>query len=137
MNKFLQKHKAIALKGEKFENLIENYIDKGHPLLVWATIGMEKPEIGDSWIVKYADENAHTQVGKKYTYNYLIPSKNKYYCTNLVTRIANKIDVKLNYDLFIATGNDIIISNDTFIVFVVKKVDLDNKKINVYYMKEA
>ena len=68
MNKFLDKHKAFVLKGYKFEDLIENYIDKGHPLLIWATIGMKKPESGNSWIIKYADENASIGVGKKYTW---------------------------------------------------------------------
>ena len=68
MNKFLDKHKAFVLKEYKFEDLIENFIDKGHPLLIWATIGMKKPESGNSWIIKYADENASTGVGKKYTW---------------------------------------------------------------------
>ena len=82
-------------------------------------------------------ENLKNEVGKKYTYSFLIHSKNKYYCTDLVTRVAKTIDINLNYDLFISTGNDIIVSNNTFIIFVCKKIDLEKKIINLYYMSEV
>ena len=82
-------------------------------------------------------ENLKNEVGKKYTYSFLIHSKNKYYCTDLVTRVAKTIDINLNYDLFISTGNDIIVSNNTFIIFVCKKTDIKNKIINLYYMSEV
>ena len=68
MNKFLDRHKALVLKGEKFENLVENYLEFGNPILIWATIGMKKPVPGRSWIIKYVDENATTNVGDLYVW---------------------------------------------------------------------
>lgn len=78
----------------------------------------------------------NNELGKKYTFSFLIHSKDTFYCTDLITRTIKKMNLKLNYDSFIATGNDILISNNTFIIFVVRKVDFKNKVINLYYMKE-
>lgn len=98
-------------------------------------VGLRFKNVSQEDKEKYTTE-LKKEVNKKYTYSYFIHTKNTYYCTDLVTRIAKKIDVNLNYDGFVSTGNDIIISDNTFIIFIVRKIDLKNKIINIYYMKE-
>ena len=67
MNKFLKNHKARVIKNKDLEYLIDNYLDYGHPILIWTTIGMLKPTKGNSWFINYTDENATTEKEKKYT----------------------------------------------------------------------
>ncbi len=70
MNKILNplKHKAIVKTGLSLVDLIENYIDKDIPVLVWATMGMSQSSPGRTWIIDYVDENSPYKIGDKYTW---------------------------------------------------------------------
>lgn len=72
--------------------------------------------------------------GKKY--NYLLPfyAKNKYYCTDLISRTLKKENININYDSFYTTGNDIIVSNSTYVIFLCERIEDGHFKI--YYLSE-
>lgn len=109
---------------------IENTITAGTDELV--LIGLKIKNFSNEDSETYVN-NLLEQEGKKYNMNFLISKKNAYYCTDLITRIGNKSQLNLNYDMFFATGNDIIVSNDTFIFFVCERIE--NGKFNLYYLK--
>lgn len=58
-----------------------------------------------------------THVGKKYNKLYIVDTKNKYYCTDLITRAFSKFGYDLNYDGFYASVEDLIVSKLTYISF--------------------
>lgn len=72
--------------------------------------------------------------GKKY--NYLLPfySKNRYYCTDLISRALKKSNINVNYDFFYTTGNDIIVSDNTYPIFLCERIEEGYFKI--YYLCE-
>lgn len=52
LNRILnQNHTAKNITGASFSSLLTNYIDKGTPVAVWATINMIATEPGTQWIV--------------------------------------------------------------------------------------
>ena len=61
-------------------------------------------------------------------------SKNKYYCTDLISRVLKKENIKTNYDSFYTTGNDLIVSNNTYIIFLCERVK--DGFFNIYYLSE-
>lgn len=69
-------------------------------------------------------------------YNYLLPFyvRNKYYCTDLISRVLYKEDINVNYDYFYTTGNDIIISSSTYLIFLCERIEEGYFKI--YYLCE-
>lgn len=95
-------------------------------------IGLRIKDMTNDSIDNYVN-NLLEQVGKEYNMNFLFSKKNAYYCTDLITRIGNKSDLNLNYDKFFSTGNDIIISDDTFVIFVCERIS--NGKFNLYFLK--
>lgn len=95
-------------------------------------------------VVEYADYLAD----ESYIYNFLffLDMKNKYYCTDLISRAYDYVlsDTNQNYyakslndDGFITTVNDIILSRDTYLAlhFEVEKVD-EAHYIEKYYFLE-
>ncbi|MDU4891132.1 MAG: C39 family peptidase [Clostridium sp.] len=53
MNKILDGgKKAENITGTSLEEITEKYIEKGIPVLVWATIEMEPPSEGTDWLLK-------------------------------------------------------------------------------------
>lgn len=72
--------------------------------------------------------------GKKYNYFLLFYNRNKYYCTDLISRTLKKSKIKVNYDGVYTTGNDIIISNETYIIFICERVK--DGYFNIYYLGE-
>lgn len=57
LNRILKSNqRAKALTGTKLETLLENYVKKGTPVLVWASIEMRQPSAGTSWTVKDTGE---------------------------------------------------------------------------------
>lgn len=73
-------------------------------------------------------------VGKEY--NYFLPFyvKNKYYCTDLISRTLIKEDININYDSFYTTGNDIIISDVTYPIFLCERIEEGH--FEIYYLCE-
>lgn len=69
-------------------------------------------------------------------YNYLLPfySKNKYYCTDLISRVLKEENIRINYDGFYTTGNDIIISNQTYLIFLCERIE--DGYFKIYYLSE-
>ena len=73
-------------------------------------------------------------IGKEY--NYLLPLyvKNKYYCTDLISRTLIKEKININYDYFYTTGNDIIISDETYPIFLCERIEEGH--FEIYYLCE-
>ena len=59
---------------------------------------------------------AYNLIGRPYNYTFLFNKKNRYYCTDLISRLYNLKNVKLN-DGFITSTNDIILSDDVYIFY--------------------
>ncbi|MBR1484037.1 MAG: C39 family peptidase [Ruminococcus sp.] len=72
MNKYLQdqksKLKAYNMEKVPLETLIDDYVSKGVPVMVWATTDMDEPYVYDTWIVNYVDENARTKIGDTFSW---------------------------------------------------------------------
>ena len=66
--------------------------------------------------------------------NVLIKKKNKYYCTDLLSRVLNKYNINIDYDKMYPTGNDFIISENTFVVFICERIV--EGEFNIYYLSE-
>lgn len=60
MNKILDGgKKAENITGTSLEVIAENYIKKGIPVLIWATIEMEPPSEGTDWLLKSNGRRYH------------------------------------------------------------------------------
>lgn len=75
------------------------------------------------------------KVGLSYNYNFLINKRNSYYCTDLISRVLYSNGINIDYDYFYPTGNDFIISNNTFPIFICEKIE--KGKFNIYYLSEG
>lgn len=62
-------------------------------------------------ILSYAYENMY----KPYNYSFVFNTKNKYYCTDLVSRAYKSAGFDLNHDHIATTVNDLITSEDSYI----------------------
>lgn len=84
-------------------------------------------------VVDYVYDN----LGKKYNYSFLFFRKNRYYCTDLVSRAYKAAGININYDYLVTTGNDMIVSSNTYLVFCREKVvNNGNTEYNIYYLCE-
>ena len=72
MNKYLSdqksKLKAYPMENIPLETLIEDYVSKGVPVMVWATTDMDEPYVYITWTVDYVDENARTKPGDSFSW---------------------------------------------------------------------
>ena len=72
MNKYLSdqksKLKAYNMENIPLEDLIDEYVSKGVPVMVWATTDMDEPYVYETWIVNYVDENARTKIGDSFSW---------------------------------------------------------------------
>lgn len=78
---------------------------------------------------------ALTRVGKPYNYLFIINTKERYYCTDLVARCYGKeagMNYKIEWNGFATSTQDIHLSNDTYISFVKIKI---GKEYHIYYLK--
>jgi uncharacterized protein YvpB len=66
MNKYLADQKsslkAYAMENVELEDLIDQYVVKGIPVMIWATTYMQEPYVYHTWTVNYVDENAKTKI---------------------------------------------------------------------------
>lgn len=118
---------------DNFVRIVENeWIskDSGSPHI----IGLRVKDLTDE-DRKTVTSYANTQALEKDKYNFLFPltRSNKYYCTDLVSRSFNEVDINLNNDGFMTSGNDMILSKKTYIIFFRKRV---GNKFIVYYLTE-
>ena len=81
------------------------------------------------------DSYLQEQIGKKYNYLYFIDRKNKFYCTDLVSRAYESLNkgYNLNPTGGFVTVQDLVISDDTYI-FMLKEKNKDNG-FNIYYLE--
>lgn len=63
------KHKTKITTGMNLPDLVVNYIDKGIPVLIWATMDMKVTQPGDSWIINYIDESSPYKIGDTFTWS--------------------------------------------------------------------
>jgi len=83
-------------------------------------------------IIEYAD----AQLDKGYNYTFIFNRENTFYCTDLVSRSVKNAGININYDHFATTGNDMIISKNTYIFFLRETVIVDGEKVfNVYFLE--
>ena len=71
INKFLGNeaaYKAVVTSGKPLNQLIDDYISKDTPVLVWATMDMAKSYPSCSWTVNYTDGSSGLKVGDKFTW---------------------------------------------------------------------
>lgn len=69
-------------------------------------------------------------------YNYLLPfyHRDRYYCTDLISRALKKEKIYVNYDGLYTTGNDIIVSNNTYVIFLCERIE--DGYFKIYYLSE-
>ena len=71
INRFLGKraaYKAVVTSGKPLDQLVNDYINKNTPVLVWATMNMSKSYPSCSWIISYTDGSSGLKVGDKFTW---------------------------------------------------------------------
>jgi uncharacterized protein YvpB len=72
MNQYLADQKsnlkAYPMENVELEDLVEQYVSKGVPVMIWATTNMEEPYVFDTWEVNYVDENAKTKIGDTFSW---------------------------------------------------------------------
>ena len=72
MNNYLKDRKsnlkAYNMENVPLEDLIDEYVSKGVPVMVWATTDMDEPYVFTTWIVNYVDENARTKLGDTFSW---------------------------------------------------------------------
>ena len=56
------------MENVPLEDLIDEYVSKGVPVMVWATTDMDEPYVFTTWIVNYVDENARTKLGDTFSW---------------------------------------------------------------------
>lgn len=76
-----------------------------------------------------AFEKMEKNIGKKYNKFYIFKLKNRFYCTDLISRAYEPFGIKLNYDGFYCSVQDLICSPYTDISFYKEY----KKGINYYY----
>lgn len=63
------KYVAVVTTGLKLVDLLPNYIDKGDPVVIWATMDMLPARLTRSWEIDYVDENSKFRLGDQFTWN--------------------------------------------------------------------
>ncbi len=90
--------------------------------------------------VDYANDKVDKNL---YNFTFFLDLKHKYYCTDLVSRAYQSVMLDerdqrlyaraLNDDRFITSVNDIILSQDTYLIFY---VEITNGDIHIYYLED-
>ena len=84
-------------------------------------------------IIDYAE----SKIGYGYNYTFLFNRENSFYCSDLVSRAAAYAEINVNYDYLAATGSDIIVSPETYIVYYREtRYEKGKAKFFVYYLVE-
>ena len=70
MNKVLPENlRAVVTSDLKLIDLTKNYIDRGEPVIIWATMDMLPSRLTTEWTIDYVDENSRYRLGDKFTWN--------------------------------------------------------------------
>ena len=74
--------------------------------------------------------------GCKYNYFFFLTPKNRYYCTDLVSRAyKDSLDIEISKEN-IVTGANMISSDNTYIIYYKKEVKNSDIRYQVYYLSE-
>lgn len=65
---------------------------------------------------------SYKMIGQKYNWDFLISKENKKYCLDLISASYDKVNIDLNSDKWYVTGNDLILSSETYIYYFQEKV---------------
>lgn len=108
------------------------YLDE----LTTSFIGLRVKGINDE-LAKQIDEYCVDKLSYPYNYTFIFNRKNSYYCTDLISRAYKEAKININYDYFATTGNDVFLSENTYMIFYREVVIKDGKNhFNIYYLKE-
>lgn len=99
-------------------------------------IGLRVKGVNDELAIKI-DEYCDDKMGYPYNYTFAFNRNNSYYCTDLISRAYKEANVNINYDYLATTGNDMVLSDNTYMIFYREVVLKDGKNhFNIYYLKE-
>lgn len=107
-------------------------------------IGVRVKGITDEQLSGLVDFGESIEDKAAYNYLFFLDMTNKYYCTDMVSRAYQSVmfdeDQQSNYskalndDGFITSVNDMILSNDTYIIFYVEIID---DVVNIYHLADV
>jgi len=81
-----------------------------------------------------AANNVLSLVGNPYNYSFLLNTKRSNYCTDLIVKAYEKVDINLNYDYGPTTVLDLDMSKETYIFYY--KFRDSNNVTHVYYLDD-
>jgi hypothetical protein len=107
--------------------------DYSSPVIIGLRIKNTTPEQRDKMI-----EYAASKDGYPYNYTFLFNRVNSFYCTDIVSRSVAAAGININYDHLATTGNDIICSQNVYIIFL-REVVIENgvERYNIYYLDDG
>ncbi len=81
-------------------------------------------------------ETSIRKIGSNYNYLFLLNTKNKYYCTDLISRSYRENNINISNGILATTGSDIILNNNTYLVYYRLRVT-EGKSVyyKVYYLE--
>lgn len=84
-------------------------------------------------LIDWLDEKTES----KYNYLYFIKNKEKYYCSDLVTRaIENVTNININKKEILVTGSNMILSDETYLIYYCEKISKENVDYRVYILED-
>ncbi|MFA5748955.1 MAG: hypothetical protein WC927_02510 [Bacilli bacterium] len=99
-------------------------------------IGLRVKNINND-LAKDVENYCDDKIGYPYNYTFAFNRNNSYYCTDLISRAYHSANVGINYDYLGTTGNDLILSDNTYMIFYREVVIKDGQNhFNIYYLKE-
>lgn len=94
----------------------------------------------DEEIAKMVEEGRELVGRALYNYLFIFDTEHKYYCSDLVARTLNKMgssynrNYNLNQDGFVATINDLMVSNDMYLTIYKETI---NDVVHIYYLEDV
>lgn len=73
-------------------------------------------------------------LGLEYNFLFVVSHPSRYYCSDLISRLWSQAGVNINYDHWVTTGNDMIVSPETYLIYY-SYVDSSGVK-HIYYLVE-
>jgi len=85
-----------------------------------------------------AMQTATSYIGQRYNYTFLFNTKKTHYCTDIVSKAYQNVDINLNKDGFITTTQDLVLSQATQI-FLYKEINKKHSQgtHNIYYLDDG
>ncbi len=79
---------------------------------------------------------ANSKIGYKYNYTFLFNRNKSFYCSDLISRSVSAAGINVNYDYLATTGSDMLVSDETYIIYY-KETTVENnvQKHKIYYLE--